>query len=344
MGDEAPARQHTVVPGASGGSATLLGFQELCRSARFDVFRESLNSVFYPAHVRPTERRVQDLDGSRLSAANLRHLTLGLVCFGVETSVDPGALGSYHVNVPIAGAVESHCGQRQTVAVPGTAAVFTPREHTFLPRWGHDATQLCIKISRRTLDDELEALLGHPVPSWVRFDLALDVTSGPGRSWLDTLRLLLSELDSPDSLLHRSERHREYLERLVIGGLVLAQRHDYADELRAPRPPARPRSIKRVVEAVEAAPERPWSLTDLARCAGVSGRRLQQGFAEHVGMSPMAYLRRVRLERAHHDLRTGLWPVTDVAYRSGFTNLGRFANAYRERFGETPSETLRRSR
>lgn len=150
MDDVAPARQRTVVPGASGGSATRLGFRELCGSARFDVFRESLNSVFYPAHVRPTERRVQDLARSRLSAANLRHLTLGLVCFGVETSVDPGALGAYHVNVPIAGAVESHCGQQQTVATPGTAAVFTPREHTFLPRWGHDATQLCIKILRPT--------------------------------------------------------------------------------------------------------------------------------------------------------------------------------------------------
>jgi AraC-like DNA-binding protein len=344
MDDVGPVPPRTPTSAAGGRSATRLRFHELCRSVRFDVFRESLNGVFYPARVTPTHGHVQELPASRLSAAHLHHLTLGLVCFGVETSVDPGALGAYHVNVPISGGVESHCGRQQTVAVPGMAAVFTPREHTVLPRWGHAATQLCIKISRRALEDELEGLLGHPVPSWVRFDLELDVTSGPGQSWLETLRLLLSELDNPDSLVHRSDRHREYLERLVIGGLVLAQRHDYSDELCAPRTPARPRSIKRVVEAVEAAPERPWSLTEMARCAGVSGRRLQQGFAEHVGMSPTAYLRRIRLERAHHDLRTGLLPVTDVAYRWGFTNLGRFAHAYRERFGEAPSETLRRSR
>src|SRR3954453_21468465 len=115
------APQRTLVPGAEGGSATRLDFRELCGSGPFDVFRASLNRVFYPAHVRPTERSVPDLAGSRLSAANLQHLTFGLVCFGVETSVDPGALGSYHVNVPIAGAVESHCGQRQTVAAPGYA-------------------------------------------------------------------------------------------------------------------------------------------------------------------------------------------------------------------------------
>lgn len=81
----------------------------------------------------------------------------------------------------------------------------------------------------------------------------------------------------------------------------------------------------------------------MARHAGVSGRRLQQGFAECLGVTPMAYVRRVRLERAHEDLSMGL-PVTDTAYHWGFGNLGRFARAYQDRFGEAPSETRRRSR
>ena len=78
MDEVAPARLRTLVPGADAGSATRLGFRELCGSAPFDVFRDSLNRVFYPAHVRPTERSVPDLAGSRLSAANLQHLTFGL--------------------------------------------------------------------------------------------------------------------------------------------------------------------------------------------------------------------------------------------------------------------------
>ncbi len=47
----------------------------------------------------------------------------------------PRALGAYHVNVALSGSVESWCGKQQVVARPGTAAVFTPREHTVLPRW-----------------------------------------------------------------------------------------------------------------------------------------------------------------------------------------------------------------
>lgn len=340
-----PAEPLGLLSHALGGTApTRLGFHELCRAVTFEAFRDTLNGVFYPARVTPTGRDVRTLPASRLTEAKLDHLTLGLVCFGAETSVDPGALGAYHVNVPLRGGVESRCGRQEMTAVAGHAAVFTPLEHTVLPRWGEDATQLCIKISRRALEEELEALLGQPVGSWVRFGLDLDLTQGPGRSWLDTLRLLLSELDNPDGLVHRSGRHRDYLERMIIGGLVLAQHHDYQDRLREPRPPARPRTVKRVIDAVQAAPEKPWPLSAMARQAEVSARRLQQGFREHVGMAPTTYLRTVRLDRAHRDLATGASSVSEVAYRWGFTNLGRFALAYRERFGEAPSQTSRRAR
>jgi len=341
---ETAAPRAITIPEIGGAPAAPRGFRELCRAGRFDVFRERLNEVFYPARVTPAGRADGKLPLSRLSATRLEHLTLGLVRFGVETTVDPGALGAYHVNVPLSGVVATHCGEQEMTAVPGRAAVFTPREHTFLPRWGSDAMQLCVKIPRRVLEEELEAVLGHPVGSWIRFALEFDVARGAGKSWLDTLGLLLSEVGNPDSLVHRSDRHREYLERMVIGGLVLAQRHDYANELRDPAPPARPRTVKRVVEAVEAAPDKPWTLSELAQLAGVSGRRLQQGFREHLGTTPGAYVRTVRLDRAHDDLVGGAASVAEAAHRWGFANLGRFAQAYRERFGEVPSQTLRRVR
>ncbi|MFF4592583.1 hypothetical protein [Amycolatopsis sp. NPDC001319] len=159
------------------------------------------------------------LPSSRLSAAELRHLTVGYVCFGTETSVDPGALGAYHVNLPTFGAVESHCWPRGTITTPGHAAVFTPSEHTYLPRWAADAEQICVKISTSALEAELEGLLGHPVGTSVRFDLDFSLTSGAGRSWLSTVKLLLSELADRESLVHRSERHREHLESMVVDGV-----------------------------------------------------------------------------------------------------------------------------
>ena len=59
----------------------------------------------------------------------------------------------------------------------------------------------------------------------------------------------------------------------------------------------------------------------------------------------MAFLRARRLERAHTQLSaTPQRSVAEVALECGFEHLGRFSGAYRQRFGESPSETLRRAR
>ena len=87
-----------------------------------------------------------------------------------------------------------------------------------------------------------------------------------------------------------------------------------------------------------------WTPADLADLAGVSVRRLQQAFREHLGTTPFAHLHDLRLDRIHDDLVHGRGvTVTEVALSCGITHLGRFAAAYRERFGELPSQTLARA-
>jgi AraC-like DNA-binding protein len=54
----------------------------------------------------------------------------------------------------------------------------------------------------------------------------------------------------------------------------------------------------------------------------------------------MGYLRRVRLVRAHDELhRDGTVGVAEVAFRWGFTHLGRFAAEYAKKYGDLPSHT-----
>ena len=78
-------------------------------------------------------------------------------------------------------------------------------------------------------------------------------------------------------------------------------------------------------------------MSDLARTAGTSVRSLQAAFADHLGMSPTGYLRRVRLARAHQELHAAEpgdgRSVADIAYQWGFGHVPRFAAAYRERYG-----------
>ena len=111
-------------------------------------------------------------------------------------------------------------------------------------------------------------------------------------------------------------------------------------------PPPRPRIVKRVLDAMHGDPSRPWTAGDMAEVAGVSIRRLQEGFRDYVGASPREFLTDIRLTRVREDLLRGAdgSTVTDVAMRWGFTHTGRFAAAYRHKYGQSPSETLRGKR
>jgi transcriptional regulator GlxA family with amidase domain len=72
---------------------------------------------------------------------------------------------------------------------------------------------------------------------------------------------------------------------------------------------------------------------------------LQYAFKEVMGMTPVAYLARLRLHRVRHALRTASQASTTVtaeALRWGFWHFGDFSRAYKDCFGELPSDTLRR--
>jgi AraC-like DNA-binding protein len=87
-------------------------------------------------------------------------------------------------------------------------------------------------------------------------------------------------------------------------------------------------------------------LTDLCRAAGVSERSLEYAFREIMGMTPTAYLTRVRLHRVRKALQAATRASTTVSVEAldqGFWHFGEFSRAYRDCFGELPSATLRRT-
>jgi AraC family transcriptional regulator, ethanolamine operon transcriptional activator len=88
------------------------------------------------------------------------------------------------------------------------------------------------------------------------------------------------------------------------------------------------------------------SVTDLCRAAGVSERTLQYAFHEVVGLTPVAYLIRLRLHRVREGLLSGTHGSTTVsteALKWGFWHFGEFSRAYKDCFCELPSDTLRRT-
>jgi AraC family ethanolamine operon transcriptional activator len=87
------------------------------------------------------------------------------------------------------------------------------------------------------------------------------------------------------------------------------------------------------------------SISDLARQGGVPERTLRTAFERCYGLSPMEYLRIHRLHQPRQLLLVSCpdeTTVTQIGFGLGFWDLGRFAGAYRQMFGELPSETLRK--
>jgi AraC-like DNA-binding protein len=290
--------------------------------------------------------RVLDPGGTFSLAADVVQIgpvTAGDLRFGVDVAIRTPEMDAYHVNLPISGHLQTEHDGTVMTASSRRAAVYHPVGPARACRWPVTCRNVCVKLEPAAVEAELSALLGHPVRGPVRLGPSLDTTCGPGLTWARMLNLLRRESDNPSGLLAQPLFAERFWRNLVCG-LLLSVDHQYAHELTGPATPVRPRTVRRAMEVIEADPARPLTTADLARMAGASVRSLQEGFRQHVGLSPMAYLQRVRLSYAHEELRhprSGRRSVAAIAHAWGFGHLGRFAAAYRERYGVSPSATLR---
>jgi AraC-like DNA-binding protein len=104
-------------------------------------------------------------------------------------------------------------------------------------------------------------------------------------------------------------------------------------------------TARRVIAFIEQRAHTDISVADIAAAANVSIRAVQVACRRHLDTTPVGYLRAVRLDRAHQDLRTtdprGGDTVTTIAARWGFHHHSRFAALYRRTYGVAPHHTLR---
>jgi AraC-like DNA-binding protein len=147
----------------------------------------------------------------------------------------------------------------------------------------------------------------------------------------------------PETIVNVEAAHG--MEQQLIDALVECLSAGPCNDETAPR--HRHQSIvARFEELLGTEPHSRLRVEDLSTAIGVSGRLLRMRCKEELGMSPTCYFRLRALHRVHDVLRgrdSGVTGVSQVARRHGFSDLGRFAAAYRALFGELPSATLKRN-
>jgi AraC-like DNA-binding protein len=310
-------------------------------TSNLDEARATCGEHLYPRSMRlidPSARLA-----ARFAFLHVGGLTVGDVRYGAAVTGECAELGSYHVNLVLAGHFAAQQGSRPIHGDIGTAGVYRPVGHNFLHAASADCHLLGLSVDTGVLEEALSSLLNAPVRGRLRLAEQLDVRRSPGRTCAELIRLLAGEIHNPTGLIYQPIAAAPLQESLLMS-LLLAIGHQHHDVLRQRTPRCANHRVARAIDAIRAEPQRPYTVAALAEIAGVSLRCLRQEFHRQVGMPPMAYLSEVRLARAHRELvdaDPAQTSVTDVARRWGFARTGWFATRYRRLYGLDPEETLR---
>jgi AraC-like DNA-binding protein len=325
------------------GSAQPLSQFPIVSTSRLDAARDAVTRVYLP-------HQLDSADGDRLrmtlNAAEAARFTVGFLVYGAKTRLDmPPTEVSYHINLTTKGQTfADRTDGRRAVTVGRSSGLVLRPDQLNTVRWTEDAEQLILKVPRWRLESHLTDLVGHRVDEVIDFDFSFDMTTAHGSSLLAAVEFMARELDRPGGIAEMPMA-REQLETFVLTELLSAVPSPYADQLARPADTVPRSRLKPVVEYMEMNADEALTPQELARVGCMSVRTLHATFQQELGISCMAYLRRLRLDHVRTELlRTGRADVrvTDVAMRWGFFHPSRFAQQYRERFGELPSDTVKR--
>lgn len=273
------------------------------------------------------------------NVASVRRLSLHYIDYGAELTILPqqSAERFFLVQVVLSGAMWLRGSRGITQAAPGSAVLSEVGRGDVVMGYSARCARIMVKVPLRLMRDRQYALGIDPDAHLSRGPL-IDVDAGPGRSWLDLVRVTISDLDTGTGI--GSQPHgAAYFERLIVDGLLLS-----SGDCPPPRG-ASSRSVEAATRFITRHLADPITVTDIARASYLSVRALQEGFRRELGLTPMEYLRNGRLDAIRRELARAddaTLTVGEAASRWGITHLGRFAAAYRDRFGESPSETLRK--
>ncbi|MGH8784096.1 MAG: AraC family transcriptional regulator [Cupriavidus necator] len=276
----------------------------------------------------------------------LHETAINFLAYGAHVEIDPGCLKHFYLaQIPVAGHAEIKCGSQEILSDVRTASLLSPDTPTRM-HWHEDCAQVLLWIQKEAIEQRFALLTGRDPSGPLSFDPALPQQAGLSSPWSQAVLDLTRNIDQHGTNWLQFPAAVASMEDYLLRTLLLLQPHTHTYLLARSAEPARPRHMQRVIDYVRANADTPLTVADLAQVACVSIRALEEGFRRHLNTTPLAYLRDARLDCVRQALIAAAGAeqasITDIAYRFGFTHLGRFAAYYKKRFGVSPSATLRR--
>ncbi len=233
---------------------------------------------------------------------------------------------------------------KKLVTVSGRkGAILNTDNLTRIERADHSKV-IDVRIPRQVVQHHFEYLTGQYCKSSLDFKNSIDMTNGNGAMLGRMLDYIIQELDSDDLLLTNPGQSRGVNHMLLSA--ILSLPHNKLEQLNQNKGSSSiaPATVRRAEEYMKAHLHEPITIVDLLRISNCSRSALFSSFQNARNYTPMEFLTEQRLQLTRKQL---LHPketdtVSSVATRSGFVNLGRFAQNYGKRFGELPSKTLKK--
>lgn len=319
---------------------TFTKWENFASSDREQV-QSSVSSIITP-HRLSLKKALQPLQ-TRMRHAQLGQISLMRLGYGADVRIQPDDLaGFYLIQLPQYGHATVRCGGEEVESSPQIATVLNPNTDIDMV-WYANNEQLMLKIDRLLIEQLAGAMDISVSSSGLVFPVRLE--GHRSTNWQLMLRYLVDCARNADSVL-QSPLLVSQLEQLVATTFLGAHPPLQPEKMRA-IDKVLPKHIRLVENYLHEQADQLIRVEDLAALAQVSVRSLHAGFKEYCGISPMLYLRQIRLDRARADLidhhNTATKSVAEVALRWGF-HQGRFSAEYKQRFGETPGQTLQRVR
>lgn len=304
----------------------------MTRTGDARVARRCLDRVF--------ARHALEVHGESLDFAhqllNLGETSISLLRYGSEAEVVAPPLDFYLLQITLSGRVGLRAEGFETVLEAGSAFIMNPNT-AYRKLWDREAQQILLKIPRSRLAARVGVAPGQVV-EFAPDRLLAERFATPVHRLLDRLDDCSSDGNGhckPSAAIRAGENDLLDVVLAALSHRLIAAKDTGSHAV--------PYYIWRAERHLRASPGVAVTTTALARLSGVSKRTLQEGFQRFRGRTPSQVSRDLRLDRARAALlEEARENVTAVALECGFSHLGRFAQSYAERFGETPSQTLRR--
>jgi AraC-like DNA-binding protein len=326
------------------GAERLAAFSRVA-TGTVDRAAEEVGRIFCPHNLEPLKGSGPDFFALHNCAA-FDGFSINFVAYGGSVSIDPGCLERFFLlQVPLRGGARVSTSSHNITTAPGvTASLLSPTMPTRMV-WQNDCAQLILLVERKLVEQRAAALAGQVVRA-VEFDPMVDLRAPAARALQAQMQGLVDLAEGLGSKRSLSPAATANWREALLEALLTGQRHGLSQAIRtfAGESEALPGALRRARDCLVAHAADPLDLAQLADAAGIGIRALQLGFQRYFGMSISQMLLDLRLAELNARLATAAPDarIIDIAFDLGFTHVSRMAGAYRQKFGETPSATLRR--